>query len=151
VRAGAGNLVAAGLLLAVAAAVVFLTLDFPPPGDPNDPGAGTFPRMIAGLLAGCGLLLLFQRSETEPLPRGSGLLRVAGVVVLLGGYAALLEPLGFVLASVLFLAAALLLAGVRRPLLLAVLPPGISLALFYVFYVLLRVSLPRGVIEGVIF
>jgi putative tricarboxylic transport membrane protein len=152
VRAGVGDIVAAALLVAVAVAVVLLTLDFPPPGQPDDPGAATFPRMVAGALAVFALLLLVQggRSE-ESLPRGRALLRVVGVVVLLAIYAAVLEALGFMLATMLFLVGALLLAGMRRPLMLALMPVGVSLTLFYVFSVLLRVSLPRGVLERFIF
>lgn len=142
---------AAILLLIVAVGVIFLTLDFPPPGQPDDPGAGTFPRIIAGLLGVLALLQLLATGHGEPLPRGRILMRIVGVVGLLVFYAVILEPLGFMAATVIFLVSSMMLAGVHRPLLLAMIPPGVSLALFYVFSVLLRISLPRGVVEGFIF
>lgn len=96
-------------------------------------------------------MLLVHPEKGEPLPRGRDALRVAGVVGLLLFYVAVLELLGFILATVIFLLGALLLAGARHPLALILVPTGVSVVLFYVFYELLRVSLPRGVIEGMMF
>jgi putative tricarboxylic transport membrane protein len=70
--------------------------------------------------------------------------------VLLFVYAAVLKPLGYIVSTVIFLVGALILADVRRPLSLVLMPVGLAVVLFYVFYELLRVSLPRGVIEGLL-
>ncbi|MGH3088834.1 MAG: tripartite tricarboxylate transporter TctB family protein [Rubrobacteraceae bacterium] len=137
---------ALALLLAVSAFVV--TFGFPPPAEANDPGAAAFPRLVAAGLAGLAVIQLATPGSGEDLPTGGNALRVAGVLVLLLVYSALLEPLGFILATVLFLFATLLLAEVRNPLPLALIPVGVSALLFYLFYELLRVSLPTGVIEG---
>ena len=77
-------------------------------------------------------------------------MKVGGVLVLLLVYAAVLKPLGFIVSTIIFLVGALILAGVRRPLPLVLMPVGLAVVLFYVFYELLRVSLPRGVIEGLL-
>lgn len=146
-----GDVVAGALLLVFAAATFVVTLGFPGPGQPNDPGPAAFPRIIAVALAVLAVLQLVRPQGGEALPRGRTAVRVAGVVGLLAAYAAVLEVLGFILASILFLLGALMLAGVRRPLLLVVIPVGVSVVLFYVFYELLDVSLPRGVVEGLLF
>lgn len=78
-------------------------------------------------------------------------MRVAGVLILLLFYTVVLEMFGFILASALFLLGAILLAGARRLLYLVMIPPILSVALFYVFYRLLEVSLPRGFVERLLF
>jgi putative tricarboxylic transport membrane protein len=150
-RDRAGDIVSAGLVLAFAVAVFLVSLGFPPPGQPNDPGTAAFPQLIAIGLGVLALLQLLQLGETEALPRGSGALRVVGVVVLLFVYVQMLEPLGFVLSSALFMLAALLLAGARRLLTLLAVPIGVSVVLFWVFYRVLSVPLPRGFVEGLLF
>lgn len=150
-RERAGDIVAGVVLLALVVTVFVITLDFPPPGQPNDPGTAAFPRLVAGALGVLAVMLLVRPEQGEPLPRARDALRVAGVVGLLLFYVAILEPLGFILATIIFLVGALLLAGARSLLVLVLMPAGVSVALFYVFYELLRVSLPRGVIEGILF
>ncbi|MEW6637640.1 MAG: tripartite tricarboxylate transporter TctB family protein, partial [Actinomycetota bacterium] len=120
------------------------------PGQPNDPGSAAFPRMIALALAALAILQLLRPQRGWSLPQGAAAARVAGVVALLAAYAALLEPLGFILASFGFLLAAFLMAGVRKPLFLTFLPAAISVTLYYVFYELLEVPLPQGLIEGLL-
>ena len=146
-----GTLISTGLLLAFAAAGFVLTLGFPSPAQPIDPGPAAFPRLIFGGVAILALLQLLEPGKgEEPLPRGRQALKVGGVLVLLLVYAAVLKPLGFIVSTVIFLVGALILAGVRRPLPLVLMPVGLAVVLFYVFYELLRVSLPRGVIEGLL-
>jgi putative tricarboxylic transport membrane protein len=151
VRERKGTLISTGLLLAFAAAGFVLTLGFPAPAQPIDPGPAAFPRLIVGGLAIFALLQLLEPSKgEEPLPRGRQALKVVGVLVLLLVYAVVLKPLGFIVSTIIFLVGALILAGVRRPLPLVLMPVGLAVVLFYVFYELLRVSLPRGVIEGLL-
>jgi putative tricarboxylic transport membrane protein len=151
VRERKGTLVSTGLLLVFAAAGFVLTMGFPAPAQPLDPGPAAFPRLIAGGLAILALLQLLEPGKgEEPLPRGRQALKVVGVLVLLLVYAAVLKPLGFIVSTIIFLVGALILAGVRRPFPLVLMPVGLAVVLFYVFYELLRVSLPRGVIKGLL-
>ena len=146
-----GTLISTALLLAFAAAGFVLSLSFPAPAQPIDPGPAAFPRLIVGGVAILALLQLLEPGKgEEELPRGRQALKVGGVLVLLLVYAAVLKPLGFIVSTVIFLVGALILAGVRRPLPLVLMPVGLAVVLFYVFYELLRVSLPRGVIEGLL-
>lgn len=146
-----GNRVFAVLLLILAVGILAATLGFPPPGQADDPGSATFPRMLAGALLVLSALQFLRPGEMEALPRGGGAIRVAGIVALLFVYSMVLEPLGFMLSTMLFLAAALVLAGARGLLPLSLIPVGVSFALFYVFNQLLSVSLPRAFLEGILF
>lgn len=150
-RDKAGDIVSALLLLAFAAAMFLLTLGFPAPGQANDPGTAALPRIVAVGLGVLAVLQLVRPGVWEPLPRGRTVLRLVGIVGLLVVYAMVLEILGFILASTLFLLGAIVLAGGRRPLYLVLIPPVLSVVLFYVFYMLLGVPLPRGYVEGVLF
>lgn len=150
-REKAGDIVAAIVLLAFAIAMFGLTFGFPAPIQAGDPGVASLPRIVAGGLGALAVLVLLRPEIGEPLPRGWAALRVVGILVLLFAYVGLLEPLGFTLASTLFLFGAMLLAGALNPLYLVIVPPGLSLTLFYVFYRLLEVALPRGIIEGILF
>lgn len=145
---GTGDRVAAGLLLTLAVGVFAYTFTFPPPTQELDPGVSAFPRMIAVLIAVLSIVLLVRPQSGEALPRGTAAVRVALTVVLLWGYAMVLDYLGFVITSVVFLLAELLLIGVRRPTWLVLAPLGISLLLFYLFRVFLDVPLPVSGLGG---
>lgn len=143
-----GDRIAAGLLLALAIAVFAYTFTFPPPIQDLDPGMSLFPRIAAVIIGGFALIPLLRPEEGEALPRGGSALRVVVTAVLLFGYALVLDLLGFVLTTLLFLVALLLLVGIRRPVLLAVVPLGVSLGLFFVFRFFLEVPLPVSGLGG---
>lgn len=143
-----GDRIAAGLLLALAIAVFAYTFTFPPPIQDLDPGMSAFPRIAAVIIGVFALVTLLRPEGGEALPRGGAALRVIVTAVLLFGYALVLDLLGFVLTTVLFLVAVLVLVGVRRPVLLAVVPLGVSLGLFFVFRFFLEVPLPVSGLGG---
>lgn len=150
-REKAGDIAATLLLLIFAVVMFVLTLDFPAPGQPNDPGTAALPRMIAVALGVLGLTQLLRPEEVEALPRGGAALRVGGILALLFVYVALFEALGFLIATGLFLLGALLLAGIKQVPYLILVPVGVSVVLFYLFSELLEVSLPRRFLEGLLF
>ncbi len=89
-----GTLISTALLLAFAAAGFVLTLSFPAPAQPIDPGPAAFPRLIVGGVAILALLQLLEPGKgEEELPRGRQALKVGGVLVLLLAYAAM-KPSG---------------------------------------------------------
>jgi putative tricarboxylic transport membrane protein len=142
------NLFAGVFLLGIAVAMLVGTGGLPAPGRANDPGAAGYPRLLAIAIAALAIALLFQRDKgTERLPRGSDARRVIAILVMLLVYVNILAALGFILATALFLVGALALAGVRHPAPLATVPIVFSAAVYYVFSVTLRVSLPRGIVE----
>jgi putative tricarboxylic transport membrane protein len=143
-----GDRVAAGLLLAFAVGVFAYTYSFPAPMQELDPGVTAFPRMVSVLIGILALVLLVRPREGEPLPRGWAAIRVLVTALFLVIYAVVLDSVGFVITTVVFLLAELLLIGVRRPVLLVLVPLGVSAGLFYMFRVFLEVPLPVSGIGG---
>lgn len=143
-----GDRVAGGLLLALAVSVFAYTFTFPAPLQPLDPGVTAFPRMVAVLIGVLSLVLLVRPQEGEALPRGRSTLQVVGTVLLLSVYAVALDRLGFVITTILFLLAELLLIDVRRPVYLILVPLGLGVGLYYIFRVLLEVPLPASGLGG---
>jgi putative tricarboxylic transport membrane protein len=120
--------------------------------DPLGPGPGFFPFWLS-LIGGVLALLLFARvtwagAEAAPaariLPEHPAAARVARVLLGLSGVAALLTPLGFRLAILLFTAYLLAALGVRRWWLVALFALTGSFGVFQVFYHWLQVPLPIG-------
>ena len=115
-------------------------------------GASFFPELLAWMTAGLALFLGWLnfrgkmdddgRTLADLFPR-QVLLAVVGLGLVVG-YVMLLEPLGFILATIALNAALLLLFGVRSSLVLALFPVIVSLSVYVVFYKILIVPLPEG-------
>lgn len=141
------NLIAAAFLLGVGviAFVQLGALDATAEG--SDPGAAGYPRLIAGAIIVLAVLLALQEDNGEPPITVADALRVAATIGLIIGYVVLIDPLGYILATALFLVAAMLLMGIRSVIGLIVLPVGLSLVNFYVFSVAFGVPLPMAFLE----
>lgn len=147
----------AGLVTAaLGVAAIAISWRFPAiPGQPIGPAA--FPTLVGTALMVSGITLFISgrlRGASAPVEAGEtaggrkARLPFLAVVLGLGLYAVVVAPLGFHLASALLLGALLLSFGVRRGRALAV-AAVVPLLLHYVFYSLLRVPLPWGVLRGV--
>lgn len=149
--------VAAGVLAAMLGlAVVLEALTFP--GMPGQPiGPSMFPIVIGLGLIAAGAGLIVGRVRAPGLPsveledwarRPRAVASFALVVAALLFYAVAVNTLGFFFTATAFLSVLFLGFGVPRgrilPLALAV-----TLAVHYVFYTLLRVPLPWGVLEAI--
>ncbi|WP_460462142.1 tripartite tricarboxylate transporter TctB family protein [Arthrobacter pigmenti] len=143
-----GDRIAAVILLALAVFVFAYSFTMPDPVQELDPGVAAFPRGLAVIIGILALVPLIRPQPGEPLPRGVNAGRVIGTVVLLAGYAMVLDIIGFVITTVLFTVAELLLLGVRRPVTLIAMPLGVGLGLFYLFRTLLGVALPTSGLGG---
>lgn len=145
-----------GLLFVLVSGWVFAQSLGLPQGRGTVPGPGFFPELAAtfGVIVGvviclraivtwrrrvAGAAAATPRSETR-----TDLLRLAGLLVLGVAYVVAFKTLGFVLASVLFLALALLVLGERRILVLTLLPTGLTGTVAFVFTTLLGLRLPPG-------
>ncbi|MGO1530583.1 MAG: tripartite tricarboxylate transporter TctB family protein [Micrococcaceae bacterium] len=144
------RLVAVGLI-GFAVFIFVYTADFPAASQPLDPGIDAFPRIVAALIGGLALALLVKPREWEKFPRGFGVLRVVGTIVLITFYYFAIQPLGFVITSAVFLIAHTLLVGVRKPISIIVITLIGSVGLFYLFRNILDVPLPRSGIGGLPF
>lgn len=118
--------------------------------DGSDPGAAGYPRIIAGFMIVLAVLLALQRDKGEPPARGRDALRVAGTVGMLVLYTVTLEPLGYIVATIIMLVGTMLLMGIRSIVPLIVMPIAVSLANFYVFYIAFGVPLPFAFLEGLL-
>jgi putative tricarboxylic transport membrane protein len=138
-------------LIAAGAAVAWEARDFPRLGG-MDYGPDLFPTIAAAGMAGCGALILLgavlRPAGAEPAPRERArwpALALLGVVAL---FALALRPVGFHLSAAGATLAAALLFG-ARPLAGVVMAVVLPVALHAVFYTVLRVPLPWGVLTPV--
>jgi putative tricarboxylic transport membrane protein len=132
-----------------------------PAGGPNDPlGPRGFPALLGAGLAGCGLVLLGQTlgrgrgAGRAPARDGRGeadgpvaVPRLLGGVLLTGLCVVTLEPLGYLVATPLFLATLLWLQGGVRARIVLATSLGVPLALYLLFARLMGVPLPLGLLE----
>jgi len=120
--------------------------------DALGPGPGFFPfwlSLIGIALTGAMLAQLargriFADAAAEILPDRQAAMQAGGVLVALTVAAALLEPLGFRLTMLPFIAGLLLALGTRSLLAIALTAVVGSFGVFHVFYYWLKVPLPIG-------
>jgi hypothetical protein len=143
------NIVAAGVLLVLGAAYGSLALLLPVRDLPNLPGPSFFPLLIAALVVGLSLALLWQGVQGL---RGGAVRPDLGDVdrkpaVMLAAFAAYLAALplaGFLVASIPFAALLIRLFGGRNRLLLAAVSIGLPIFLFVLFREVFGIILPTG-------
>jgi putative tricarboxylic transport membrane protein len=122
--------------------------------DALGPGPGFFPFWLSliGIALTGGMLVqlvggrFFADAAVEILPDRQMALQGGAVLVALTVAAALLEPLGFRLTMLLFIAGLLLALGARSLLAIALTAVAGSFGVFHVFYYWLKVPLPIGVL-----
>jgi putative tricarboxylic transport membrane protein len=116
-------------------------------GSPKSPGAGFLPLVIAVVMAGLGLTLILRPIPNAAGEAGESRWGKFGIsLATLVFYVAAIEPLGYLLATAIMLLAQLRWVesrSWRSSITIAVVTAVVSLILFRV---LLKVSLPAGVI-----
>ena len=143
-----------GVLLAFSLVVGLYARTFPAiPG--QEYGASVFPTWISIALGLCSVVLIAggmrQWAETgavslEPWARSGHHLRsLAITIALVVFYILASTPLGFIPTAFIALAILFAVLGVK-PLLVPILAAGVTMAMHYGFYSLLRVPLPWGVL-----
>ena len=140
------------VFLALSIAVLVTIQAFPKiPGQSIGPGA--FPGLIAVILAGCSLALIWRgfRNKTPLVAMGAWLSsprHVQNFLIAVGGlvfYVVAADSLGFLPCGAIILAALFLTLRVR-PLLAIPLALVLPVVIHLIFYKLLRVPLPWGVL-----
>jgi putative tricarboxylic transport membrane protein len=112
-------------------------------GDPLGPSV--FPLVLAIPLGVFSLYLLFRPDPEPDWPRGRPLLKQVLAIVALVAYAWLMEPLGFVLSTLLAVVALACLLGARLWQ-AAVAGAATAIVLFVLFNNFLSLPLPAGVL-----
>ena len=145
-----------GFVLALLAIAVLVTVSQYPPTPGQNVGPSAFPGLLGLLLLGCSLLLIWRglRGERQALVRlGDWTRSLPHVVNFLLVIAALLfyifcaNFLGFIITGILILSALFYSLGVRILLILPI-AAGATLLIHTIFYKLLRVPLPWGLLQG---
>jgi hypothetical protein len=140
---------AGALVLAIGAAILFGSVKLPYLVE-GVPGPGFLPRWIAAGLLGTGLVLTVQGirarvlQEAIPWPTAGGWARVGLMLGALAVSLVLLDKLGFLLTTTLFMGVVVFGLGVRSWRMLASIPLLAAIGLYVVFAVWLRVPLPKG-------
>lgn len=142
--------VACVCLLGLFVAALVTSLDYSL-SDALGPGAGFFPFWLSliGAVLTVGILVQVTRNPPDAeavtlLPRGQAALQATLVVIALIAAAALLEPLGFRLTMLAFLAGLLPALGARSAVGISLTALAGSFGVFHVFYYWLKVPLPIG-------
>ncbi|HOX11651.1 MAG TPA: tripartite tricarboxylate transporter TctB family protein [Spirochaetia bacterium] len=115
----------------------------------------TFPLIVILSLFGLSVVLGIQgllrslrdRNPLPPtLPRGKTAGKLAVLTAAGAGYTLILEPVGYILATPVLIAVAMILFGERRPIRIAILSLTASAALYFLFRGVFRVPLPRSIL-----
>jgi hypothetical protein len=145
------EVVAGALVLTFGVALLAGALQFPFLLD-GVPGPGFLPLLTAVATVACGLVLLtssvrgtIRMDKPNWAPR-SGWVRVVSMLAAMTVSYLLLEELGFLIVTTLFMAAMIFALGERSWRMLATIPVLAAIALYAVFAVWLRVPLPKGLI-----
>ncbi len=144
-----GRQIACVCLLGIFLAALVTSLDYSL-ADALGPGPGFFPFWLSLIGASLALVLLGQTTRdraaaaVDILPGKQAALQAGGVLVALVVAAALLEPLGFRLTMLLFIAGLLAVLGARSPSAIVAMALAGSLGVFHVFFYWLKVPLPTG-------
>jgi putative tricarboxylic transport membrane protein len=115
--------------------------------DPLGPSA--FPQLLAVPLALFGLYLVLRPDPDPDWVRGWPLLKQVGTVIVLVGYAFLIDPMGFIPATII--ATALLAASLGARWLPAAASGVVSAIVFYLLFDrVLELPLPPGPLAGLL-
>jgi putative tricarboxylic transport membrane protein len=145
---GEATVAAAALAFGTAALYEASKLPF---GTVHNPGQGFFPWWTSAVTVLLALILLFQalRSRSSAAREGSGrIAKVAALLVVLGAYTFLLEPLGYMLCTFLLVLFMLRAADPQRWAVALGMAAITAVGTYVVFAMWLSVPLPRGSLFG---
>lgn len=138
------------VIIVLAAALAAAALSFPPSAQDSDPGTAALPWLIAIALAGLGAVLVARAEPNTVAPPREARVTIASIVLLTVVYALVFTTLGFLIATFLYLNAAIRLMGERRLARVVLISAAFSAALYLLFAEMLAVYLPSGLLEGII-
>ena len=148
------NSIAAIVLIVFAASYCVLTAGLPVRTLPNTPDPSFFPwiNMATILILSVWLLVRSLRRPKETAldrdtPERNRIITAMGVFVI---YLATMPTLGFILATLPFFAAMMVLFGERRPIYVGTGTIAVTAALYLLFRHGFGVFLPRGLLTGIV-
>lgn len=120
-------------------------------------GPSFFPNLLAGFLILFSLILIANalrgqsKGEVSTLNLSDkGVQR--GLVTLVAGilFCVVIDPLGFIISSIVFLTFMMWVMGNRKPALIIATPTAITFAIWLVFEKVLNLSMPAGILADVL-
>jgi putative tricarboxylic transport membrane protein len=145
------EMVASVILLALSGAAIWEALEMPPSAS-FGPGAGFLPFWLGVLLAALATIMFVSACRRQPtgkdgasvLPGKHALLTVTSVMVGLTGYILLIEVLGYLVDTFLFVVFLMKVSQRERWLLTLEVALATTFGLFIIFQMLLRITLPSN-------
>ncbi|UKS66467.1 tripartite tricarboxylate transporter TctB family protein [Rossellomorea marisflavi] len=137
-----------GIILAVIS-IIYLYFSFTLPEYPYVPvDSDAVPIVLGFILLFLSVLLYFSKSEEneeEKLPKGEGkvILAVLGFVLM---FILLLEPLGFVLTTFLFISINSRFLGYKKWVSNIIVSLALPLSIYFLFVSFLKIQLPSGIL-----
>lgn len=144
------NVVIAVLLIAVAAAAIAATGDFPKTMLETDVGPARFPIIHAGVLIVLSLILIANTLRMPTVADDAPPVGIAGYAGVAAGILATaaclvaMDYVGYAIATALYMAGLMWLMGQRSPLWNPVIAVGITALIHVTFHTVLQVPLPVG-------
>jgi hypothetical protein len=144
--------IAGSVLFAVALIWIVLVFQTIEPSQDASAGPRAFPLFFGIALAGLSLLMVLQSlgrdteaSSDVPAAARNETWSVVATIGTIAIYGALMEPLGFIVSTILIVAAIMVvILRMRAPVMIAAMSIGISLGCYLVFGKLLGTYLPPG-------
>ena len=140
--------VTAAICIAFGAAIFATSTDLPT-GAWSMPGAGMFPKLLAGLIIGLSLLLLVRARDSAPFADidWGDLGHAARVAVITMAAVAAYETVGFIVTMTLMMF--ILLVGAERQNVFraGLYSVGVTLLTYYLFTVALKTPLEQGILK----
>lgn len=120
-------------------------------------GPSFFPTILAGFLILFSLMLIINalrgrsKGSVQPFKLSDvgvqrGLITLAATIV----FCVALNPVGFIPTAIVFLIFMMWVMGKRKPLLLAAVPPLITVSIWLVFEKVLHLSMPPGLLAAIL-
>ncbi len=140
-----------GILMLMFSAAVIEGSRRMPASNTFGPGAGFLPFWLGLLMAGLSILLMVNATRTKektaggsPFPQGRFVVSILECVGGLAGFILLLEPLGFLVSTVLLTAFLMRIVEGEKWVTTAVVAVANAVGLYIVFQVLLGAGLPKN-------
>ena len=154
------DLIMGAVMLALSAFYLIFTQQIKtrPKLTPPYAGARVIPNLLGVILAVLSVILIVQgwrklKAPQEAEEKGADVLAVAETFAVIIGYTVLLQPAGFILSTVVYLFAQMMVlapADKRNPVLFIIVSVAFTAFVFVAFRIGLQQLLPRGIIESLL-